>query len=371
MKKFIGRFLVFLLPFFAAGCVVAWFCYIGFKVGELRDFNELIEAQRNDHSVFIGMGYNEQTSYYKLVNAQYYQADVIALGTSRVMQFKNDYFSAGFYNCGGAVGRNYDEYLNFLENLNYKPEIIIVGLDAWVFNDAWNSGYPVLEDYMPVMMIERDKKLMIRSMVEDFIDRKWDWTSLQNYNMNYGFNGRIKDSGFQWDGSYYYGNVYREPKLQDDYMFADTFARIDGGYGRFEWGNHIDEETCGCLGKFLGYCRDNDIEVIGFAPPFAPGVYERMASSGNYGYLSEISPACRELFGKYGYMYFDYMDASGLRVDDTYFVDGFHGSEVVYARIIQDMVGKGSCIREYVDEDRLMSLLENRVSNLMMEDFVH
>lgn len=86
--------------------------FTGYTIREFSDFNQLIQEQRSDHFIFIRMGYNENTTYYKCLNINYYQPDVIALGTSRVMRFHADYFCTGFYNCGGVVGWNYDEYLN-------------------------------------------------------------------------------------------------------------------------------------------------------------------------------------------------------------------------------------------------------------------
>lgn len=189
MKKFLCQLLLFLIPFYFVGLLIGGVYYVGCATGEFDDFDRLIEAQRQDHDVFIGMGYNEQTAYYKLKNANYYQADVIALGTSRVMQFKDDYFNASFYNCGGAVSCNYDEYLNFVKNLNYTPEIIILGLDQWVFNDEWNRSCTAYENYKPIELIDRDIVAMEWNMIKDFVHHKWDFYSIRKYPMNYGFNG--------------------------------------------------------------------------------------------------------------------------------------------------------------------------------------
>lgn len=371
MKKFVIRLFVFIIPYIIWGVIFLSFMRVGYIAGEFRDIDLLIQEQRKDHSIFIGMGYNAQTIYYKLTNANYYQPDVISLGTSRVMQFKNEYFSAGFYNCGGAVGGNYDEYLNFLKNLKYHPKLIILGLDQWVFNDSWNQSCDIYSDYTDITLIDRNKIVMTDAIIRDWIAGKWTLNEINNYSMNYGFNGRVKDNGFQWDGSYYYGNFYRAPEVQEDYLFADTFKRIDGGYGRFDWGEHIDNETLEYLENFLRYCRSNDIEVIGFVPPFAPSVYNRMVESGKYGYLFEIDPVCEKLFGEYGYEYYSYMGGAALGADDSYFIDGFHGGEVMYAYIIKDMLGHNSNIRQYINEDKLNDLLAGCYSNLLLEELMH
>ncbi len=177
--------------------------------------------------------------------------------------------------------------------------------------------------------------------------------------------------GYLWDGSYYYGEIYREPKEPGENRFKDTFERIAGGFGRFEWGEHMDKKSCGYLEALLEYCKGKEIEVIGFVPPYAPSVYDDMVASGKYGYLDEIGTACGILFQKYGYEYFDYTDISVLDMDDSYFVDGFHGSDVAYARMTKDMVSRGEKLKEYVEEEKLDQLLGQRYNNKMFYDFLH
>lgn len=371
MKKFLRRFFLFMLPFDLVGLIYVCFLGIGYYVGEFCNIDTIIHKQSEDHSIIYGTGYNGQGKYYKLSSANYYQADIIAFGTSRVMQFKSDYFIDEFYNCGGIVGENYDEYLNCLKNLNYKPKMIILGLDEWVFNPAWNSSCNTYTDYIAIEMVDRSKIVMLTDMIRDYTRGEWKISEINNYEMNYGFNGRIRDNGYLWDGSYYYGYTYREPECQNDYMFADTIERIEENRSRFEWGDRVDDETVTFLEELLKYCKENNIYVIGFAPPFAPSVYDKMIKSGHYEYMLEIDPICEELFAKYGCEYYSYMDGTLLGVDDTYFVDGFHGGEVVYGYIVQDMIAKGSDICKNVNEEKLTSLIRERYSSLSFEDLMH
>jgi hypothetical protein len=344
------------------------FCYEAINTGELASIEDAIERQRSNHNILIGYGYNEQTACYKKINANYYQADVIALGTSRVMQFKNDYFEGSFYNCGGAVGGNYDEYRNFLENLDYTPKCMVFCLDEWVFNDAWNQSCGDYSDFTELGYVERSKISMLKTIIEDWRAEKWTFESISTYPENIGFNGRIKDAGFMYDGSYFYGYIYRDITSSTDYMFKDTLERIEDGKSRFEWGDEVDEDTLQQLSNLLEYCSVNDIYVIGFMPPFANSIYQTMNDSGNYGYLEQIYPKCKEIFDRYGYELYDYMDGASLGVTDDYFIDGFHGSDVVYGYIVEDMIANNSRIIEYVDKDKLRDVLENAYSLISIID---
>ena len=370
MRRFILRAIQIALPIMLFLLSISPFYLAAFHTGEFNSVKENIEAQINDSKTMIGIGYNEQTPYYKLVNANNRRARIITIGPSRVMQYKGDFFLDGtFYNCGGCANYNFDEYLNFLKNLNYTPEIILFSIDMWVFNDSWNKNLPTFELFSEIRELKRDVKNIMIHVVLDYVSGKWNFSDLDLYPDNIGFNGRIKDAGFMNDGSYYYGYVYRNPKGQKDYQFKDTLRRISTGTARFEWGDHVDSDTLKQLDEFLSYCTDKGITAIGILAPFAPHVYSIMYNSKKYAYLREISPSCEKIFAKYeNCEFYDYHDANKLGVTDTYFLDGFHGSEIVYGLMIQDIASKGSAITKYVDMTRLNALLTNAYSHFVFKN---
>lgn len=365
MQKFVKDVLIFFMPIIMVVSIFGGFYFLGYCSGELKDIDKLIKEQRNNHSVIIGLGYNEQTAYYKLQNANYYQAEVISLGTSRAMQFKADYFKSSFYNLGGAVSENYDEYKNFLENLNYVPDMILLDLDAWVFNSAWNNKCAEYQNFIEVKQLGRNKLTITKTIMEDFVRKKWNINDLNNYSMNEGFNGKINDNGFLYDGSLHYGDIERDYQTTTTERLKETFSRIDAGNSRFEYGTEIDTNTIEKLELLLNYCADKHIYVIGYLAPFAPSVYSSMINSGNYDYLQKISPACQSLFDKYSFAYFNYADGNKLKVTDDYFADGFHGSEIVYGLMIQDMINQNTILKEEVDIQTLNALQNNAYSSIL------
>lgn len=364
MRRFIANIALFMLPFFLFSLLMLPFYIVAAYTGEIGSFDRYILMQRNNPKILIGMGYNEQTSYYKLVNVNYFRPEVIALGTSRVMQFKREFFRASFYNCGGAVNGNYDEYTNFLQNLNYNPKVILLGLDSWVFNREWNKNR---RKYSTFYKINQSNAVLapLVSIIKGWLREKWKFADINLYPVNIGFNGRVLGNGFMDDGSYYYGNIYRYSEKQIDYKFANTFHRISTGINRFEWGKHIDLYTIEKLDNLLEYCSNNNIHVIGFTAPFAPDVHEMMNTSRNYGYINEIPQTCKSVFSKYNFEFYDYLDAARLNVKNDCFIDGFHGSEVVYGLILEDMISKGSYIEEYTDSEKIAALIKNRHNGLV------
>lgn len=369
MALFRRKVILFILPLQTIMVILfGKYLYAGIITYELLPFDISIAAQRINTDALIGMGYNEQTPYLKLKMANIDRAPVLALGTSRVMQFSSEYFDDGvFYNAGGAVRNNFDEYSNFLENLDYTPEVIILGVDFWLFNEKFISNYPECLHYTAITQVDRPFNAILKQIMQDDKKEKWSLASLNNYASEIGFNGRIKQSGFRRDGTYYYGDIYREPENSEDYEFKDTLERIDKGYRRFEYGSAIYNKTVDDLNHFLSYCKERNIEVVGFLAPVAPTIYSEMISSGNYGYVEKVPDICKIIFERYGYHFENLIDMSEFDISDDYYIDGFHGSEIVYAVIARELASCNGVLEQYVSLEIINTLLNDRYSNMVFE----
>ena len=341
------------------------FMYVGYISGETANYDSIITYQRSaPEDILIGMAYNQQTTYLKLENINYYHPSIAVLGTSRVLQFKESYFSDSFYNAGLGVN-NIDEYQNFINNieLDSYPDVLIISLDSWFFNDEWNGE--LSSDYQRI--VKQDiHPYQIRDLLYGYLSNKWDFSDIIFMNDNLvGLLAVTRNEGIMKDGSYYYGYIYSDPSTGADYQFRDTFDRIDNGNNRFEYAQEVDSRAIEELDCLLSLCNEQNIYVIGVIPPYAPSVIDKMNSLGdNYSYLYKIYPESKSLFDKYGYELYDYTDVRSLGCDDTYFIDGFHGSDVTYLLMLMDMVNSGSKVGEYTNISILSELFENRHSNL-------
>ncbi len=352
---YVGPFLLFGAPFFAAGTMS----------GEIFDFDSLIAMQSESEEKLVGMAYNEQTAYYKLKNANVRKADVLALGTSRVMQFREEYFGTSFYNCGGCVKGHYNEYINFMENMDEDalPKYLIVGLDAWNFNAETQRHEDIYDSYQQIVKSDKSKLSIVKRVGVDYFRGKWKISDLFHKYDNIGFNGIIYGDGFRRDGSYFQREMITNPQNSEDYEYKDTFERIETGTAGYEHGGGVNAETLQCLEMFLAFCEERDIRVITFLPPYAPSVYDRMEETGEYGYIGEIEPAVKALCDKYDCEVYDFTDIRKLGCDDSYFIDGFHGGEVAYAMMLREMCREDSRLSEVTDIEKLENRIDTRFSN--------
>ena len=249
------------------------------------------------------------------------------------------------------------------------PDILIIGLDWDFFNDAWNGDLSVstLDLSTPPLPISP----VLKGMIPDFFQKKWNFSTVMANNPSYiGINASLKNNGFLKDGSYYHGFIYEFPEKQEDYEFKNTFWRMEKGTLRFEYGEHVDTKALECLETFLQYCTKKGIFVVGFTPPLAPTVLDKMETMGTkYGYVKEIPESCSPLFSQYGFEYYDFLDLRSIGLDDSYFIDGFHASESALAKMLLSMLDSGSILHPYIPADYLQELYDNRASNILLHPY--
>jgi hypothetical protein len=69
--------------------------------GELSNPDKIISYQ-SKNNILYGLAYSNPVKYFKLKNVEYKKPEIISLGTSRVLQFRDFFFKKPglFYNSG-------------------------------------------------------------------------------------------------------------------------------------------------------------------------------------------------------------------------------------------------------------------------------
>lgn len=368
MKRFLLKLFLFLLPFIPLFGLPA---YVLWRSGEMEEIGRIIDLQsRPRPSVLFGLAYSNPVKLYKLETVLERRPRMLALGSSRVMQFRSAFFrdGASFYNAGGGVSE-VGHFRRFLERLprGHEPALILAGLDHYFFNPSWfndvegDIGRPeARHTRLSGIYVGAWKKVW-----GDYFAGKLELDRLRETPAEttlIGAMARMNRSGFRNDGSYYYGSYIKamlagDCESQEDCGFRNTLDRIEKGYGRFEYGDRVSDSSLALLEDFLSACASRHIKVIGFLPPYAHQVYAAMLSSGNHGYITELPHRLRPLFARFGFPFFDYSDLSVLGAGDEETKDGFHGSEKAYLRLFLDMAAKDSALAAYADLPRLRSRL--------------
>jgi hypothetical protein len=373
MKNFIFKSLLLALPIIAYFSFPVWVLW---RSGELTTTNEIIkEHVSKKKKSLIGLAYRDRVRNFKLNSYFRRKPEVIALGTSRVMQFRDFFFHQPekFYNAGGGVEK-VKHYKYFIDQISEKdkPKLIIVGLDQWLFNENWdnleqsNFTKEYSDDFSALKIIASNSF----KIYADYFQNKFSLSSLNARDSvlnKIGLNSIVNSNGFRHDGSYYYGRVIKNPddSTLEDYKFAEVFKRIKAGNKRFEYSKSISKPALEQLEIFIKECKSRNIRLIAFLPPFADGVSDKLQSMGDkYEYMFNLESAIKPLFQEAGFPFYNFSRLASLNSSDKEMLDGGHGSEKVYLRMMIKMIENDSYLMQYTSKDLLEGLYRNSYSDL-------
>lgn len=312
------------------------------RTGEFATAADVVRAQTSGRAVLFGQVYSNRTRAYKWQATQAHRASVLALGSSRVLQFRAEAFSSPFFNAGGTVDC-LDDLGVFLFSLpaEARPRHLVLGLDQWWFNGAYEA--PGCRAFTPVE--DGLARTFVASWLytwSDFLAGKFSLRDLASPapgpDEPVGLNAWLNRNGFRRDGSYYYGGVVADPgnPLKNaDIGFHGTLARIRAGAARFTPGQTVDLGRLSALRRFLRRCRQLGIRVTAFLPPFPHAVIREMdAFRDRYHYMADLPSLLAQVSRDEGVSFADMTDLKALGFSDEEAIDGYHCSEKAYLAIL-------------------------------------
>lgn len=339
------------------------------KYGEaFVDFNFVIEK---DDFKLIGQKYSESnTIWIKSKLAEKRKAKIIALGSSRVLQFRKGMFSESFFNYGYTTSQNYTilPTLKLIPD-NSLPELLIVGLDQWNFNTQWdNSTYPFRYSLSPRLKNYLSPREYL-SFYKDIFKNGYQANIPDGI---IGMNALYRRNGFRRDGSRNYGAIIKQILAKDstiyDYKFINTLDRIKEGNARFQWGEEINYSQLNYIEDLISFCETKRIKLLLFLPPFAPKVWNKMVASGKYNYINNLSEELTRISEVHDVLFFDFTTQGEISFTDDEMLDGFHGSEIVYSKILLRVAEEDTVFKNYIHVKSIRNALE-RTNELNIFDY--
>jgi len=333
-RKFLKRSIYFFIPF---AFILLPFALFLLYTGEVVNVKRVITKQiRGTEDYIFGLAYSEPKEYYKINYLKEFNPDLIALGSSRVMQIRRAWFFGNykFYNAGGTI----DYIINLKEFLERLPDksnlkMILLGLDPWWFNKKYDdlsqrTSRAAQYDNFSSKSMFINLRLFLK-IFNDYNDGKINFERIIDKKSNFiGISAIVNKSGYRNDGSYTYGILndnMNDPVINHDYHFTNTFNRIKTGTQKFETCDSINFRAVVELNNFLSECKKKNIYVIGYMAPLANSVYSRLDSlRTKYRYLFSLEEAITPVFSQHGFSYNSYLNPEKLNLDDSDFIDGFH-----------------------------------------------
>lgn len=322
-------------------------------VGESMPLAMVVATQQNSEiPIIYRPQYGNRDLPYKALSSDARQPEVMALGSSRVLQLRAELLTQNpdtFYNAG-APAWQIPQLRALLEQLDHPPQVLIVGIDAPWFNSAYqgdeSAGVTInpLSDFGQLFAVNR-------SVMQDvFAGRPPNWERVltrqilppdapETGQVALGLKAIQNGHGFRADGSEQYGDF-----LIGKFLYAPSERErhmewMRGGEQMYVYGDAdtLSEAALAEWEALLAWCDAQGIRVVGFMPPFAPTLYDRLVRRDNHAYIPALAARLSEIFAAHDDVFFDFSDGAVFGTDDDFY-DGWHGSERVYLRAYMAML---------------------------------
>ncbi len=371
MKRFLLKLFLFLLPVLLFSAIPIYI-----QLWSREDFYNIDFAIKNaPHTSLFGYAYNEENYRYLKYKTilENDPVEVMAIGSSRVLQFRQNMFETSFYNAGYVVETiaDFQAFLSILPT-EKLPRLLIIGLDQWMFNANKDQLLRANPPTWWTTNLSLNRKKSVQNFLRIYKDIATQKINLSQIDFSrddifkVGLYARLDSSGFRQDGSFYYGRQISRLENNDptasDFQFAETLARVEDGIIGFEHGDQFNENAVKVFEDCLLFCQQHHIYVICFLPPFADVVYKRMKENGNHTYLNQIESQISKLQKEYDFDFFVYNQVSDCGSTDNECIDGRHGSEKTYARLLIDMLQNGSILNDVCCSLNLQHALDDSKS---------
>ena len=359
MKYFLRKLLFFIIPIIL---FLLSYEYVMHSLGETSTIPTVFEIQeRNRNSLFMRKYLSQDFRNYKLYGIKRNKPEILSSGSSRMMQIRSEFFNSTYYNAGGLL-HNMRDLNNFLES-DIKANTILVGIDPWWFK------------YDNLKIRDKNKEF-------EFSKGKFDLTrynSLIDYHKiisdltkeriskNIGTNAQLFNGGFRLDGSLktpdYRINLLLKEKKFIDIEEPKTSKRIKNGLtGRFSISKFDTLKFENSI-KLVKSLVDEGKNIVVYLMPFSNESYHTLVNTEKQKDLFEFATVhMPKVLDSYGIKYIPTEHPSLYKLDDTYFIDGFHPSEIFVAIQLKRYA---SLFNNEIDPVKLDTLINNRFCNLL------
>lgn len=350
-------------------------------VGESMPLQVVAWMQAGDDPVLYRPGWGNRDPQFKVTSINTHQPEVIAFGSSRILQFRAQFLDQNpdaFYNAA-APAWQLPQLQWVLEHIEHHPQIIILSVDPPWFNEAY-AGDPIFQD--PISDLERIgevNRTYVRELFKDADEDRLDFDYARLWareepggsgGMALGMRAINDGHGFRNDGSEQYGDFLVAQHLWQPNMRGHHIGLFERGEEMYVEGATISAARMAELSDLLAYAHEHNIFVVGFLPPYMPSLFARLATSERHTYMHSLAPRLRDTFEQYNYPFFDYSNGAWLGATDEDFFDGWHHSERIALQIYINIAREVPVLQGYSDLDALQQIVYTAPDTFRVFPFV-
>jgi hypothetical protein len=360
-RRYLIAYGIFLIPLLTP--LITNYLYLE-RAGEYMPLSDIIAEQKAEPHCLYGSGVHSDFVHYKLEGFRQTKPDIIAIGSSRVMQLRQQFFRDSFYNMGGSITSiDTAEHITKLMLEEHVPEVMIIGLDYWWFLEE--SRFPVKTEKPP----KEKQRRHLSSLTLPFTWFKREKITLSDYtdvilrgrgavsDCRIGTRALHEGSGFTKDGAHDYAMVFRpaEDGILASERFADSRATVTNGEDIDRHFQTVREDQVERFIRLIERLQERGIEVVIFVPPLPPQMQSAISQKPNeHAYL----PKLFSLFREKGFSLHNFHNPETLQTNDCEFLDAGHGDKIAFARVLMEISKQGD-LQSHVNKQELQRIIGN------------
>jgi hypothetical protein len=336
-----ARLALFLAPYAVAFLVLEGLLA---RIGETLPVSLIATLQKRDGAFIYLARYSDHTYALKREAVRRRHPHVVALGGSRINQWRSAMFRPySFHNAGNCV-YSLKHYRRFLDELgeSASPRVLLFPIDFYMFNPAYDAIFEGVSFDDVGFWPSPERAVIVKGVLAAMREDPW-LLFLPARDPLYGVPAlglqAIRTGvGTRIDGSYQYGSIIRRlPNAR--VTVASAVDRISAGHAPFIHGDSMDPGRLGELESIARLCGQRGIVPVGLSLAFAPAVEEGLDASPHHGIWRQFQdPATAERFRQMGIIYFNFTRFASFGGDPGEMVDPFHPSEPAYVRMLLTML---------------------------------
>ncbi|MDA8943027.1 hypothetical protein N9I04_03710 [Alphaproteobacteria bacterium] len=328
------------------------------RSGELRSLQSIVVIQQERTSLYGTAIYSDDHPYKRLLLFSR-PADVVVLGSSRALPAVQEMFRLPFTNLGRMANstRHLEIAVNDILTASV-PKVVVLMLDFWWVNTKTFEAVSPNDIFSPQRLSPEallaplkwlvDGRLTLKQVVETLME---DEITFYGDTPVLGIRGLTRGTGFASDGSRSDQDVVynRIPARDMGFAFSLSEALAD-------WdGESIDLERLDRISKSIKRLEEAGSIVITVMPPVAPTVFKAMRADPErfasiWGFQEHMSKLSR--------LHFDFLDPTLIDADDCEFLDGYHGGQLVFARMLLTIARLEPVMSSAMDIDLLRAMID-------------
>lgn len=381
--RFFLRVLLWFLPLWLPA---AYFELSLWRAGETTPIGSVCAAlDRHPGALFARQFFDQGLYRFKWVSIQRRQPEIVALGNSRVLQFRREMFGArsgDFFNAGGMIQgvRDLEQFVAALP-ADSALTCAIIGVDYAWFNERAAAIAERLRVFEKAVRADDGLDGFAHGHVfQDVLRNGWtddadapSWSVLAGAWRGgdaaaanaWGFLARNRHMGFRVDGSYDYGLPAPADWTFQDREHPPVLERIRAGVRGFEPAAGLAEARVTRFLACLRTLKARGVTVLCFAPPYPSGAVaaleERPGQTERWRQYREVlPPRLREE----GAVFVDAANPAALGLDDRCMRDGLHAMETFHVRLLAALAAQPGAGSAGLDVACLQPMLDDPRSNL-------